>query len=117
MSEVSYPVNKKIFIKKFKPILDTQTVRIFRNLYPKIKETFPNSKLYQSEQLKIEKNFLIYQNYVLESDWRNAPYEDFFRDFKRSSCIIDNKEFKFHIEDSFLKTKSKICFKFIYNLK
>ena len=69
----------------------------------------------RKSKVKIEDNFLIYQTYVLESEWGEAPYEEFFRNFKNSSCSIDGVVFKLYIEDSFLKTKSKICFKFINN--
>lgn len=108
-------ISRELFIRKFKKILDIQIIKMFQDLYPKINEVFPKSKLYQSEQLKIEDKFLIYQTYVLESEWNQAPYEEFFRNFNNSSCIVDGIVFNLLIEDSFLKTKSKICFKFIVN--
>lgn len=110
-------INKEIFIEKFKPTLDIKIVKMFQKLYPKIQDTFPQSILYQQEKLKIDKNFLVYKTYILESDWRNAPYEEFFREFNQSSCIIENTHFTLQIEDSFLKTKSQFSFQFICDRK
>jgi hypothetical protein len=106
-------INKEIFLKEYKVFLDNQIKIVFQSLYPKIKHGLPYSKLYQHQRFIMDKRFMTYQTYVLESPWKHAPFEDFFREFNNTQCSINGTTFTLNIDENFLKTKSKICFNFV----
>lgn len=106
-------IKKTDFVKKYKKILDIHAHNIFKELYPDLQFTFPDSKLFQCEKVKIDNSYISYQTFILESCWKKAPYEEFFRKFQNASCQVDDLKFTLVIEDNFLKSKSKISFTFI----
>lgn len=106
-------ISKDKFIKKYKKSLDIQIQKVFKDFYLELQFTFPESKLFQCEKVKIDKSFISYQTFFLESSWKKAPHEEFFRKYQNAVCQIDDLQFTLVIEDNFLKSKSKISFYFI----
>lgn len=106
-------VNKEFFVLEYKEFLDYQIKKVFQELFPKIKKCYPHANLYHQEKLWLDKNFLTYQTYVLESKWKHAPFPDFFRGYVGQKVEYKGKVFILQIEDEFLKTKSKVSFMFI----
>lgn len=106
-------ISKAKFIEEYKEFLDYQIRKMFQEFYPKIKKCLTRSKLYQHQRLTIDKTYLIYQTYVLETAWRHAPFAEFFREYNGIECEYKGKRFKLVVEDVFLKTKSKVVFSFV----
>lgn len=106
-------ISKDRFVREYKDFLDYQIKKVLKEFYPKIKNCLNSSKLYQHERLVLDKEYLTYQMYVLETAWRYAPFAEFFREYNGIECEYKGKVFKLVIEDVFLKTKSKVVFQFV----
>jgi hypothetical protein len=105
-------ISKKKFQSEFVPELEVVGQTVLEAL-SEILGKYPDSKLIAKPKSYVEKNFITYIPFVLESEWADAPYPEDFAGFEGKEYEVLGQKFKLEIEDSFLKSRSKLNFSFV----
>lgn len=105
-------ISKKKFQSEFVPELEALGKTVLQEL-SEVFGKYPESKVIAKPKSYVDKNFFTYIPFVLESQWDEAPFPEDFAGFDGKEYEIMGQKFKLEIEDSFLKSRSKLNFSFV----
>ena len=105
-------ISRKKFQSEFIPELEVLGKNILEEL-SEVLIKYPESKVIAKPKSYLDKSFITYIPFVLESQWDKAPFPEDFTEFDGKEYEIFGQKFKLEIEDSFLKSRSKLNFSFV----
>lgn len=105
-------ISKKKFVSDFVPQLEIIGQTVLQEI-SEVLGKYPESKVINKPKSYVEKQFVTYIPFVLESQWDEAPFPEDFAGIEGKEYEILGQKFKLEIEDSFLKSRSKLNFSLV----